>query len=125
MSNPIGWVEIPVTDMNSAIAFYDEVFGWSLQSRPFGDLEMAMFPSDSKANGASGALVYQPQFYEPSPMSGALVYFSCPDCGDYADKSEKAGGRVLVPKQEISPEFGYMSIVLDNQGNRIGFHSMS
>lgn len=124
MANPIGWVEVPVTDMARAIAFYNEVFGWSLQSQPFGELEMAMLPGGMESAGASGALVFYPDFYQPSDTHGPLIYFSCDDAGVYADKSEKAGGRIVVPKREISPEYGYMAVVIDVEGNRIAFHSM-
>lgn len=124
MSNPIGWVEIPVLDMDNAIAFYNEVFGWSLEAQPFGDTSiMAMFPSEEGAPGAAGALVLNTSEYEPSETAGALVYFSCDSCTEYNEKTERAGGRVLIPTQPIPP-YGYRSVIVDSEGNRIAFHSM-
>jgi predicted enzyme related to lactoylglutathione lyase len=40
------------------------------------------------------------------------------------DKVQAAGGKVIVPKTEISPEYGYMGVFLDTEGNRIGLHSV-
>ena len=36
---------------------------------------------------------------------------------------EAAGGKVLMPKTEITTEYGYMALFLDTEGNRIGLHS--
>jgi len=40
------------------------------------------------------------------------------------DKVEAAGGNILVPKTEISPEHGYMAVILDTEGNRIALHAI-
>jgi predicted enzyme related to lactoylglutathione lyase len=39
-------------------------------------------------------------------------------------KVEAAGGKVLVPKTEISPEYGFMGVFIDTEGNRVGLHSI-
>jgi uncharacterized protein len=41
------------------------------------------------------------------------------------DKVEAAGGKIVVPKTEISPEHGYMAVFLDTEGNRIALHSVA
>lgn len=43
--NVFGWIEIPVTDMPRAIAFYEAVFKWKLHHVHIGELEMAWFPN--------------------------------------------------------------------------------
>lgn len=125
MANPIGWVEIPVLDMARAIEFYNKVFGWKLASQPVGDVQMAFLPSEPDGTGATGALVYAPKFYQPSASAGVLIYFTCADCTEMDEKTERAGGRCIVPKREIAPGsgYGYMSVCLDVEGNRIAFHS--
>jgi hypothetical protein len=37
---------------------------------------------------------------------------------------EAAGGKVLVPKTQISEDIGYMGVFLDTEGNRIAIHSI-
>ena len=60
MRNPIGWFEIHVQDMARARAFYEAVFGQTLQPLPSpgGEgMEMLAFPMQQGSHGASGALV--------------------------------------------------------------------
>ena len=47
-----------------------------------------------------------------------------PDVQKVLDKVEAAGGKILVPKTEISPEYGFMAVFIDSEGNRIGLHSI-
>ena len=42
--NVIGWFEIPVSDMERAIRFYETVFEFKLIWNQIGPLDMAMFP---------------------------------------------------------------------------------
>lgn len=34
-----------------------------------------------------------------------------------------AGGTIVVPKTQISPEVGHFAMFLDTEGNKIGIHS--
>ena len=38
------------------------------------------------------------------------------------DRVEGAGGKILQPKESIG-EFGFIAMILDTEGNRIGLHS--
>lgn len=119
--NAIGWVEVPVTDMGRAIQFYNTVLDWNLQEVQIGPLSMAWFPWDQTAPGAAGSLVKN-ENYIPGSI-GTLVYFSCADVSTPAARIEAAGGKLLRGKTQISPEYGYMALALDTEGNRIAFHS--
>jgi len=121
--NLIGWVEIPVTDMQRAIKFYQDVFAIKLQLQDLGDLQMAFFPFVENTIGSGAALVKHPEFYKPS-QDGALIYFTA-FSGDLAielKRVEKVGGKVLITKRQISPTLGYMGVFLDTEGNRIALH---
>ncbi len=125
--NVIGWVEIPVADMQRAITFYEAVFGWKLQHSVIGDLEMALFPADAESKpGATGSLVKHAEFYKPC-TDGALPYFNSPsgDLDNELNHVEAAGGRVLIFKRQISPEHGFMAVFLDTEGNRVAMHSVA
>lgn len=119
--NAISWVEVPVSDMDRAIQFYNTVFGWDLKHVDLGDLVMAWFPWDEGGPGAAGSLVRNSN-YTPSD-SGALVYFHCEDVEVEASRIESAGGHLLRGKTQISPEYGYMALAKDTEGNRIALHS--
>ena len=120
----VGWFEIPVLEMERAIEFYETVFDCTLQKMDMGDFQMAMFPGDGGGAGAEGSLVYHKDFYKPSNFEGSLIYFSSDDVSIELSKVEEAGGTVQISKRMISPEYGYMAVFLDSEGNRIALHSM-
>ena len=112
----IQWFEIPVADLARAAGFYGHLFDNSVMHLDLGDLRMGLLP------GGKGALVQHPA-YKPS-HAGPLLYF---DGGDdlsvLLDRVESAGGKVLRPKTQISPEQGYMALFEDTEGNRLGIRS--
>lgn len=123
-NNVVGWFEIPVTDMERAMGFYEKVFDFKLERNKMGPLDMAWFPYAMEGTGSGGSLVYFPAVYKPS-TDGALVYFTA-NSGDLANelsRVEDAGGKVLQGKTQISEEHGFMALLLDTEGNRIALHS--
>ncbi|KPK87676.1 MAG: glyoxalase [Bacteroides sp. SM23_62_1] len=122
--NVVGWFEIPVTDMERAIKFYEEILGIILYRNQFGPLDMAWFQMDETGNGAPGSLVYYPDQYKPS-ADGVLIYFTSPsgDVSQELARVEKAGGKLLRPKTLISEDVGYMGLFFDTEGNKIAIHS--
>ncbi|WP_073176297.1 VOC family protein [Flagellimonas flava] len=123
--NMVGWFEIPVLDMDRAKTFYDTVFEIGIQVQDFGGTLMGWFPWAEGKTGASGSLILQPDWYTPSKKDGVLVYFSSEDVQTELDRIEAAGGQILKPKTQISPEVGYMALFVDTEGNRIALHSRS
>lgn len=121
--NMVGWFEIPVLDMDRAKNFYDEVFQIDIQVQDFGGTLMGWFPWAEGKPGASGSLILQKDWYIPSATDGVLVYFSSEDVQQQLDRIEAAGGKILKPKTQISPDVGYMGLFLDSEGNRIALHS--
>ena len=117
----VGWFEIPVNDMERAIAFYEAVFDTTLARNTIDMLDMAWFPSDD-GFGASGSLVHHAEFYEPS-LIGTLIYFSSDDVSVELNRIEAAGGTVIIPKTEISTDIGFMAVFKDPEGNRLALHS--
>ena len=121
--NVIGWVEIPVTDMDRAKAFYEKVFDFEIQVHSMGDFIMGWFPFAQGKEGASGSLVKHPDAYKPSVSHGPVVYFSSSNVQGELDRVEAAGGSIIQPKTQITEEIGYMAIIQDSEGNRIALHS--
>ena len=120
----VSWFEIPTTDINRAQKFYETIFGISMITMDLPNIQMRMFPIEDPMN-IGGALVYNKDFYKPSSSDGPLIYLNGnPDVQNILDKVEGAGGQVVVPKTEISPDFGHMAVLLDTEGNRIALHSI-
>ena len=84
-----------------------------------------MFPLDNPMEGIGGTLVDSGGFHKPSATEGPLIYLNGnPDVQNVLGTVEAAGGKVTVPKTEISPEYGYMGVFIDTEGNRIALHSV-
>jgi predicted enzyme related to lactoylglutathione lyase len=125
MNNAISWFEIGTTNLDRATKFYETIFGVSLISMDLPNIKMRMFPLDDMMTGIGGALVDSGGFHKPSATDGPLIYLNGnPDVQNVLNKVEAAGGKIEVPKTEISPEYGYMAVIIDTEGNRIGLHSV-
>jgi predicted enzyme related to lactoylglutathione lyase len=125
MRDTISWFEIPATDLNRAQQFYEALFGLSMTPLETPALKMRMFPIDDMRTGVGGAIVDSGGFHTPSATAGPLIYLNAnPDVQQVLDKVDAAGGKILVPKTQISPEYGYMAVILDTEGNRIALHSV-
>ena len=125
MNNAISWFEIPATDLARATKFYETIFGVSLIVMDIPNIKMRMFPLDDMMTQVGGAVVDSGGFHRPSATEGPLIYLNGnPDVQAILDKVEAAGGKVIVPKTEISPEYGFMAVIIDTEGNRIGLHSV-
>jgi predicted enzyme related to lactoylglutathione lyase len=122
--NAISWFEIPSSDINRAQKFYETIFGIQMIPMDLQQLQMRMFPIESPMN-IGGAIVHNADFYKPSAESGPMVYLNAnPDVQIVLDKIEAAGGKIVIPKTEISPEYGHMAVFLDTEGNRVALHSI-
>lgn len=121
--NMVGWVEIPVVDMERAMAFYQTVFDVTLERHQIGPIDMAWFPNIKDTIGSAGTLVKN-EFYVPS-ANGVLVYFTAfsGDVANELSRVEAAGGKVIVPKKLISDDYGSMAVIEDTEGNRVALHA--
>ena len=123
--NAISWFEIPASDLARAQKFYETVFNTKLNPLDLPNIKMRMFPIEDPMNGVGGAVVDSGGFHKPSLTDGPLIYLNAnPDVQNVLDKVEAAGGKIMVPKTEISPEYGYMAVIIDTEGNRIALHSV-
>lgn len=125
MKNAISWFEIPATDIDRAQHFYETIFNISMVPLETENFKMRMFPLDNPMEGVGGALILTDGFHIPSDTHGTLIYLNGnPDVQNVLDRIETAGGKILVPKTEISPEYGYMAVFTDTEGNRVALHSV-
>lgn len=123
MTHSISWFEIPTIDLARAQKFYETILGLELIPMDMPGIQMRMFPVPDHTF-ISGALTYAPDFYEPQ-ANGTLVYLNAnPDVQHVLDRVEAAGGKIIVPKAEISPDIGFMAVIHDTEGNRVAFHSV-
>jgi uncharacterized protein len=119
MSNPVFYCEIPVKDIDRAVAFYSAVFEFALERQSIDGNEMALFPYNPGVEGATGALA-RGESYTPS-RDGARVYFSTSDMDATLGRAIHAGGKILYPKTDVG-DYGFVAEFEDSEGNRIALH---
>jgi len=125
MDNAISWFEIPATDIDRAQKFYESIFLIKMNALDMPQMKMRMFPLDDPMKGVGGTLVDSGGFHKPSATDGPLIYLNGnPDVQIILSRVEAAGGKIMMPKTEISPEYGYMAVFFDTEGNRIALHSV-
>lgn len=121
-TNAINWFEIPVTDMQRAKHFYQVIFSIHMEEMNMGEMQMSAFPYEDGSGRASGGIV-KSEMHKPS-TEGVVIYLNAnPDLSTVLNKVEKEGGKVVMPKTQISPEIGHMAFFIDTEGNKIGLHS--
>ena len=120
----ISWFEIPAKDLNRAQKFYETIFDITMTPIDLAQIQMRLFPIESQMN-IGGALVHNDQFYKASSTDGPLVYLNGnPDLQNILERVEVAGGKIIVPKTQISPDHGHMAVFIDTEGNRVALHSI-
>lgn len=114
--NATVWFEIPVTDMEKAMAFYSEVTGMAFRLDETGPNPVAYFLAEDFETGVAGHL------YPGKPAAegqGPTVHLDTP--GKLEDTLERvagAGGRVLSPIVGIPA--GRFAYCQDLDGNSFG-----
>ena len=122
MKNALNWFEIPASDFERAVKFYNHIFDTAMYTSVNNDYKMAFLPMESP--GVGGAIVNGPN--RVPTLDGALVYLNGqPDLQVVLDRIEPAGGKIIMDKSLIAPELGYMAIFIDSEGNKVALHSMS
>jgi predicted enzyme related to lactoylglutathione lyase len=117
--NNVGvWFDVPVADLDRAIAFYRAVLGIKVERSEFPGGAFAVF---AHQDGNGGCLV--PKAEEAGSKSGILVYFNVDGRIRAAVEQVTAhAGRIAESVHAIGPH-GFRAIVLDSEGNRIALHS--
>lgn len=120
MNNLISIVEISITDFPRAVKFYQTILGVTIQEMDMDGNKMGIIPNEE---GTVNVVLIKGNDYKPS-NDGALVYLNAgKDLQPVLDKIEQNGGKVIVPKTQISPEMGSFALFIDTEGNKVGLHS--
>ena len=116
----ISWFAIPVVDLERARTFYSTLFDITMPDLVTPGGTCAVFPQ--METGVSGSL--NPFMgYKPSIDGGVTIWLNAGEDLQVAlDRVEDAGGKILQQKEQID-EFGYIAMIVDTEGNRIGLHS--
>ena len=120
MKSYVAIFEIPATDMERAVSFYQEILGITIERMEFPGMEMGLLPYEDQM---VTAVIMKGEGYEPS-ASGVTIYMNAgEDLQVVLDKVETNGGKILMPKTPHADESGFFALLLDSEGNKIGLHS--
>jgi len=106
-------IDIPVTNMGQATAFYGTLFGWQINEVP----GFEGYPMWRAPNQISGGGLAQRSTEFTQPRS----YVEVDSIDDVLDQVADLGGSVEQPKQQIS-ETSWWASILDADGNEIGLY---
>jgi uncharacterized protein len=123
--NRVVHFEIQAEDLDRAMTFYGEVFGWAftkyMEEPPYWGIITA--EPDSAEPGINGGLHERPAETPPQEY-GANAFVCTVLVGDFdetARKIEIAGGYVVMPKFALAG-MAWQGYFLDTEGNTFGIH---
>jgi len=109
----MAWGEIPVTDMDKSVAFYNDVFGYQMEIDNSGPNPMAVLGG---LDNSAGAHLYPGK---PAADGGNTIHLAITDTLEAGiDRCWKAGGKVISPPIDIPA--GRFAYAKDLDGNSIG-----
>lgn len=123
--NRVVHFEIQADDLERAMKFYKEVFGWEFpqwtENPPYWGIMTA--PKDSKEPGINGGFLKRP-CPAPAPEQGTNAFVCTVQVENFdeiAKKIEAAGGKVAMPKFAVAG-MAWQGYFLDTEGNTLGLH---
>jgi predicted enzyme related to lactoylglutathione lyase len=118
MNTIINWFEIPTTNLDRAVKFYESMLSTRLRLETFDGTPQALLLGDK--NDAGGSLILDPR-RKPS-ADGPLIYLDAKrDLEGCLERATRAGGRIVLPKTDIGDP-GFIAIVADSEGNHVALH---
>lgn len=109
----VAWSEIPVTDLEKAVAFYSTVFDYEMKIDQSGPNPIANLGNTMNSGGA--------HLYPGTPASdgGSTIHLALPDRLEAGmARCKDAGGEVVSPP--ITIPAGRFAYIKDPDGNSIG-----
>lgn len=120
MEKLVAFFEIPCSDFQRAVRFYENVFNIKMPLFECDSEKMAFFPDEE--GKAPGAISWAEDFI-PS-QNGVLISLNCEDINEALSRVIEQGGKIVIPKTKIDADNrGYFCVFADGEGNHIGLYS--
>ena len=107
------WVDLAAEDYDKAVAFYSELFGWTVQQGPADFGGYAVATKDGRAVAGLMPRV------DPRQSSMWTVYFATDDIEVTTKKVVEAGGQVVAEPMDVG-DMGRMAVFADLDGAVVG-----
>ena len=116
----VGWVDIPVSDVERAAKFYRAVLAIEVQVETFGEQQVGVL---QHGPGNGGCLVKPMDPSWTPSRNGVLIYLGAEGrIRDAVAQVKAQGGEVLEDVNSIGPH-GFRAVIVDSEGNRVALHS--
>jgi predicted enzyme related to lactoylglutathione lyase len=112
MINSLCFFEIPADDLDALMKFYGDMFGWKFEPVPGG---FRYYSIDMGVESIKGGMTAK-QDATHAPVN----YIAVDSIEAAIEKAVGLGASAQVPKKPV-PGAGWYAVVLDPQGNRLGF----
>ncbi len=110
------WAELFADNVDTEKAFYQEVFGWQLESRTTGTHTYTLV----RANGKPiASIIHHAKKADSERSARWLPFISVPDVARAAEQTAASGGKVVLPPR-ILPGRGESSVLEDPEGAFFG-----
>jgi len=119
MGNPFIHIELHTPNTGAAKDFYAKLLDWQLD-----DLEVpgwGTYTLVETETGTGGGMMATTSPDEPPHW---LAYIEVDDVAVTAEKGERLGGTILLPKTPI-PGFGHLAVIQDPTGAAVGLYEAS
>jgi predicted enzyme related to lactoylglutathione lyase len=115
------WQELMTTDIDAAMKFYHDVFGWEAdEAMDMGEMGKYQIFKRPTAAGRIGGIMKKPAAMANVP-SNWQIYFRVPDVDAAAERIKRAGGKVINGPMDV-PDGDRVLNALDPQGAAFGLH---
>jgi len=120
MKSYVGIFEIPSTDIDRSVKFYENLFEIKIEKMEVNGMKMGIFPTEGQANVG---IILQAEGYNPS-ANGVTIYLNAgDDLQNVLEKVPQNGGKIIIPKTPHADQNGFFAIFTDCDGNRLGLNS--
>lgn len=107
----ISWSELMTRDVAGAKAYYQQLFDWSYEDMPAGQMPYTIVKVDEDT--VAGIMAIPPEAGDLPPVWG--LYVTVDDVDSTAEKAVTLGGKICKPPWDI-PGVGRMCVLEDPQG---------
>jgi uncharacterized protein len=112
--------EIHADDVNRAVKFYREIFGWKIEQWGGQDYWLVM-TGEPGTPGINGGLMQRrgPRPAEGQPVNAFPCTIEVDNIDAYVAKALAAGAKIALPKMPV-PTIGWLAYCHDTEGNIFG-----
>ena len=112
--------EVPFDDGERATTFYQEAFGWQINSMPQMQYSLVTTtPTDDSGNLTEAGGINGGMLARQEPITTPVITIGVADLDESLAKIEKLGGKVARGRQPVG-DMGFAAYVQDTEGNVIG-----